>query len=440
MTSIQSPESTIADSTRLRAGALQNELIDLSLAQAPLAELVACLSARIGNPVALADPLFHLLASAPAAAHGDAHRRESVERRGTPRSVLDDPVAGAKFREVVETRHTVHFPAYPEHGMDLSRMMTPVLAGEEILGFITALEETRFEPDLAFLLEQAAKVIGLDLLQKRAAVETERHLVTDFLGDLLSGRIGDRDSLVRRAGYLGIDLFRSWTLLVIEADDLEWLTSATRAPNPVIAVHHLVDVVSRVARQSNRRAIVVVQGDSAVVLMPERSRERDPIAAASQLQSDIASFLGASTVSIAVSAPCATIDDFSVRYAEARRALDISHALKRTAAIVTLEEFGLYGLLFRRDDQDYLDRYIDRLLGPLSRPGNERETTLLQTLTAYLEEGGAFRATARRLDIHPNTLRGRLSRIEELTQLDLHDPRTRTELSIAVELRSVSRT
>lgn len=417
--------------------AIQDELLDMVLASAGIPEIIRVLATRLGNPVALGDPLFHLLASWPSTEHGDAHRREAVQRKGTPRNVLDDPVVGALFREVAETRRSVHFPSFPDHGMDLPRLMTPVLAGDEILGFLTVLEEHPFLPGLQTLLERAAKVVAVELLTRRVESETELHLMTDFLGDLLFGRIADRESLVRRAGFLGVDLFRSWNLLIVDADDLEGLTLAAKAPNPVVAIQLLFEVAARFVRSAAPRSIAIVQSDSIVILLPVHSRRgadaTDPRTLAGRLQSEIARSFS-QTVSIAVSGTCSTLEDFPIKYFEARRALDIASARKQVSAIVSLEDFGLYGLLFRRDDQEYLERFLQQTLGPLITHDANDGSHLVDTLRMYLEHGAALRATARRMKIHPNTLRARLARIEVITGLDLSSARTRTELWIAMEI------
>jgi DNA-binding PucR family transcriptional regulator len=41
--------------------------------------------------------------------------------------------------------------------------------------------------------------------------------------------------------------------------------------------------------------------------------------------------------------------------------------------------------------------------------------SLLDTVTAYLEQGSSLEATARMLFVHPNTVRYRLRRVAELT-------------------------
>ncbi|MEA2524098.1 MAG: hypothetical protein QOF73_1325 [Thermomicrobiales bacterium] len=421
-----------------RAAELQNALVDLALGERGVAAMVDLLAATVGNPVALADQLFHLLASSPSGEHGDRHRREAVAYGGTPRRVLDDPLVGAHFRLVAERRRPTLFPAFPDHGMDQRRLMAPVLANDEIIGYVTVLEERPFADGLATTLEQAAKILALELLKRRVALETELHLMTDFLGELLSGRSPNRDAVVSRAGFLGVDLFRSWIVLLVEADDSAALVVATGAANPVAAHQKLFDVIRRRSRQWLPGGIIAVQGESIVVLHPAvavpGSRADGPRTLAEELRRETVRMLPGATVTVAVSGVCRALDDFPVRYAEARRALDVSHGLGRRDQTVALEELGLYGILFRREDQDELLRFSRRMVEPLLAYDARRGTDLVGTLRVFLDEHGALRKTARRLNIHLNTLRGRLDRIGQLGNLDLDDAPTRLNLQLALEI------
>jgi DNA-binding PucR family transcriptional regulator len=57
---------------------------------------------------------------------------------------------------------------------------------------------------------------------------------------------------------------------------------------------------------------------------------------------------------------------------------------------------------------------------------------LRRTLEVYVEGGGALEACARALFVHPNTVRYRLRRVSEITQLDPADPRDGLVLRTAV--------
>ncbi|WP_229881959.1 helix-turn-helix domain-containing protein [Streptomyces alanosinicus] len=67
-----------------------------------------------------------------------------------------------------------------------------------------------------------------------------------------------------------------------------------------------------------------------------------------------------------------------------------------------------------------------------ARPAGRRPE-LVETLRTHLQQRQDRRATARRLGLHPNSVDHRLARVQELTGLDLADPRS-TALALAALL------
>ena len=75
------------------------------------------------------------------------------------------------------------------------------------------------------------------------------------------------------------------------------------------------------------------------------------------------------------------------------------------------------------------EHLVQMVYGPLADT-----PTLLQTLSAYLDSGGALESTARALFIHPNTVRYRLRRVAEVCGHSPHEPRGAYLLRIAITL------
>ena len=75
-------------------------------------------------------------------------------------------------------------------------------------------------------------------------------------------------------------------------------------------------------------------------------------------------------------------------------------------------------------------RLLSEVYGPLAASGAD----LLATAAAYLDEGAAVEATARRLFLHPNTVRYRLRRIAEAVGRDLHRERDAQVVRLAIAL------
>lgn len=75
----------------------------------------------------------------------------------------------------------------------------------------------------------------------------------------------------------------------------------------------------------------------------------------------------------------------------------------------------------------------DAVLADLRTLPPAEQDVLLKTLRTWYDEGGSAKATAERLFVHPNTVRYRVRRVQELTGRDLADPRGAAELYAAVE-------
>ena len=73
------------------------------------------------------------------------------------------------------------------------------------------------------------------------------------------------------------------------------------------------------------------------------------------------------------------------------------------------------------------------------RPLADAGPALTETLDAYLDSGGAIEACARKLFVHPNTVRYRLKRIADFTGRDPTLPRDAYVLRVAATVGRLGR-
>ena len=76
---------------------------------------------------------------------------------------------------------------------------------------------------------------------------------------------------------------------------------------------------------------------------------------------------------------------------------------------------------------------VHRVLGRLLALDAEDRTSLLATVEAWLSAGGSATAAGQALFCHPNTVRYRLRRVEELTGRSVDVPRAAAELTVALQ-------
>lgn len=115
--------------------------------------------------------------------------------------------------------------------------------------------------------------------------------------------------------------------------------------------------------------------------------------------------------------------------AEARAALD---AARRTGDVVHASGLATFRALLGRLDREQIAPFTDQIARPLADYDEAHDGRLVETLSAFLDRGGAVGPTARALSLHPSTLRHRLSRIQALTGRDPLDFEDRAALAIAI--------
>ncbi|HWE12093.1 MAG TPA: GAF domain-containing protein [Solirubrobacteraceae bacterium] len=120
-------------------------------------------------------------------------------------------------------------------------------------------------------------------------------------------------------------------------------------------------------------------------------------------------------------------------YREARDTATIARALLRDGGAIGYSQVGAYRYLVQIGAGDAPRDRMRAVVDLLIDYDRRRRTALLDTLERYLSERRSVIESARALYIHPNTLRQRLGRIEELTGLDL-DVDDLLSLELAIKL------
>jgi putative transposase len=130
----------------------------------------------------------------------------------------------------------------------------------------------------------------------------------------------------------------------------------------------------------------------------------------------------------------AELSGAAASFALATRALETATAFGRTG-VVSIDDLSLRPVILSEDHLG--ERLIRRYLGPLRELG-EFGATLERTIQEYLASGMRIDDCAKALIIHPNTLRHRIDRFQQLTGADLRRTEDVIEVWWALERRRVS--
>jgi purine catabolism regulator len=431
-----------AEHSRLKSSIeIHRRFTELVLDGKGVTEICRTLAELLDSAVSVEDASFHLLAHAGGSAV-DAHRRETIARHGTPPRVLFDAGIQRMLREVEAHRGPTKVAAFPHLGMSRERIIAPITAANQVLGFISVLDHPPDNEELAFMaVEQAATVLALALTKERELAEVEGRVRGEFLDDLIQGTYGDDAAAQRRARHIGYPLAGMHVLMIVDIDDFRGFHRARQISEDAIQAlkREFVRRVSGVTRAGYPRALLAARSDSVMALLPVIGDQADlhgrMHSLGVQIRDAISAWKPGFTVSVGFSGSVEAPAGVTTAHREVRAVIETLARFGRRDQVVSASELGLTGLLAAVSDERLVE-FARRHLGPLVEHDRTRAGNLAATLKAYIEEGEQ-QAAARRLNVHPNTLRYRLDRIQEISGADLADPETRLNLAVALRVQGL---
>jgi sugar diacid utilization regulator len=386
---------------------IHRELTAVALRAGGIGSVAVALAALLRRPVLVQDPAGATLASA-------RHAGRSVDA-----PPVDEP---SRYGGDLLHEGLAEIPAWPGAVLPGPRVSAQVLLGGEVVARIWLPGRLA---DLGPLdhraLEHAATVSALELLRARTALEVEWRLSGELVSDLLSGNPTALATITSRAALLGHDLRQPHAVLVVKCDG-----------GSSADVQGVLATVRSVSRSVRPRPLVTALADYVVALWPASDDDpAAPLRSADAVRRAVRVQAG-TTASVAVTRPCATLQDHPAAFRIARGAVELSQLRGSRDVTVTLADLGIYGLLLQLDDARELVRFAENLLRPLRDHDAARGTALLETVATHLRHDLSTAATAAALYVHPNTVGLRIRRAEELLGLSLSDVESLTQVKVAL--------
>jgi GAF domain-containing protein len=397
-------------------------LMELAVADVGVTGLAAALARALRASVTVEDADAQTLARSP----GPDHRAPpdaAVRRAVAMTAALGSPANGYAAVQVPvgpsgrPGAAAVGHPPTAECGV----WMAPVLLGGRLLGRLWVVDP-RPSPTAVErrVIEEYALVIGMELLRRRQVADSEARCTGDLIAGLLREDGYDHRAVLDAASAMGHDLEVAHLVAVLAAD-----------PPPTAGRWR--DLV-RAATGTGRRVLLAPFEDVQVLLVPDDPTARDLLRRA---HDGIARALGAGARVTMVVGPAASAPGehaAAYRIAAGAMRLRLTH---RPGGFVDVGDPGPTALLLETGTPAALRRFAERLLAPVVEHEARRGGDLLATLRAWLATGCSTPESAVLLFVHPNTVKYRLARLEQLTGRSLRRPDVQVELQLALTVHDV---
>jgi sugar diacid utilization regulator len=314
--------------------------------------------------------------------------------------------------------------------------LIPIIVGHEMIARILVLSKL---DDITGLdqrvLRNTTVIIALELLRIRAAQDVEQRVQGEIINALLEGHPSEFPSLLQRAESTGSDLKIPHRLVLISfhgkpttenpvADPMfarsikQTVTSALDhlAPRPLIAIHDsgMVLLIPITDKQFDSHTTKLVEGIQNVLIRHHR------------------------LTTLAIIGPlCSLSQDFARALRMTRGAALLHEQHGNTTGTIIMGELGLVNLLLQIDQTDDLESFAKMDLGVIRAHDIAKSASLESTLRTYLSSGCNIKVVASELFVHPNTVKMRLRKIENLLGRDLSNIEDLLNLRAAILIADV---
>lgn len=378
---------------------------------------------RVGAPITIEDNQSRLLAYSARHEGADSARAATILGHRVPEDWRNEMRRlGASRRLLVDAEP---FHLVSEIPGISARMVVAIRAREEVLGSIWALAEEPFDEETSAAFVDAARTVAVRMLHHRMIADLNRQQQAAVVAILLIGG-GAAAETARRVGLTG----ESFRLLAIGSRD------------PASQNVELLDRVwSELSMRLSLRtgSACTARLDDAVYCIIAGAGDADRTLAEAR---DIAQKLRAALepecqdqLVMGISGAVRSLTELPQARDEADRVLHVLRSSSRGFA--DLGEVDLQVTLLRLADLEAgRSSRADALVEAVKSWDAEHGTNYVETLRVYLSSFGDPTVASQELDVHTNTLRYRVRRLNEIFGLDLSDEDTRFALMLYFRLRT----
>jgi DNA-binding PucR family transcriptional regulator len=396
---------------------------------APIGDLFAlanAVAAMVGGPVTIEDTRSRILAYSSTGAELDEPRRQAILGRRVPDEWVELLTQTGAFKKLWSTSDVVRIDDLTGDGTVRPRLAIAVRAGDELLGSIWVAEgDAPFAEQADEALRDAAAMAALHIVRSRAGEDLERRVRGEQLRTILEGR-GPLEVLATR---LNADPTGRYAVVAYELRpgvDAAVVAQRERA----------LDFVAMFCEAYRRKAASVAIGQTIYTLVPLDGPDtaalfRHARELIERAEESLKIELRAGVGSVAEG-----LREVTRSRADADQVLRVLERTSSPARVAGIDDVRSEAMLLELGDlvqerPHLLIGEIDRVVAHDEKHGSD----YVQTLLAYFDAFGDVPMAARRLDVHPNTLRYRLRRIAEFAGIDLTDPQQRLAAELQLRLR-----
>ena len=413
-----------------RSEQIQQRLLEMVLQGGSCSDIARYVTKQIGSPVLIADTLGRVKGESGCTTEHLTQWNRHRESNVTVANVGNLHPLHKKMEKIVVG--------------DASGLLMRIQSAGKEQGQMMVFSLTDSDDMDTNLLEHASTAAALAFLKDNAIEETEMRLKDDFILSLANGEFVSEERLLSRGKLLGYNLTLPYVCIVGKLDNLEELFRKNQEGFVSYQhwfesmIYYVSEEILLAGETINRRILTTVQESKLLIFLETEPGTNDLVNQyLDLLERRVSRLLPGVVLTWGIGQHGDGVIVFPESYSKASVALDLGRKQRGAGSRIDYEDTKINRLLQSLSHDKDVQEVTMSTISPLVDYDEKRNMDLIGTFTAYHLNNGNVSQTARKLNLHRQSLLYRLRKIESLTRLSLMNPDDVFLLDLSIKIWSV---
>ena len=299
----------------------------------------------------------------------------------------------------------------------------PLTVGTATVGYLHIMQfERRFDEQDSNVAELLGNLLTIELWRTRRSDSRAGQTLTErFLRDILDSLLGDQEAVSTRQKELGLTFQPHLCAMVFNL----------RQSASINSVHHILfSDLATLIRTTLPGTTAFLYKNSVFALAQSAAGFNDMASFLAPILPSVQQY----NLIIGISNELPSISYLRDAGYQARKALQLGEVIQPDQLYYRYADYTLHYMMELCLKNESLNALCPPELLKLIAYGQENGPELLDTLRIYLRCGRSKAEAAKKLFVHVNTVKYRITQIQEITNLDLSDDETALSLLLAFKM------
>jgi len=284
-----------------------------------------------------------------------------------------------------------------------------VVFGDTLIGYVKLFEYNKpLRPYFdAEMMRLTCRYMAISL-QGQVGINFGSPQIESFLQSIIEKRLTEEEQILNRVEAYRLE-FRSRFVCIVVRTDVDSVNTDK------------IYIIKKKLRNFLNRKTILILGNEIVAVYDKDSSEEF---FTKKSLDHVAYFMEENNCRAAYSPPFRHIKNLPKYYNCARACFSVSDKLQTKERIMIYENYKIHDMLLSFADKLDLNNLIHSSVKRLMESDSEKGGELTPTMFEYLRNNQDVAMTAKKLNLHYNSLKYRIARVREIAKVDFSDPET----------------